>query len=304
MFTLARCLSEGRSLLKGKVEYPARDAVVLLAHILKIKSEEVYLYPERQVTCEQYREYMRVMDKRARGEPVAYLRGYKEFMGFKFSVNSRVLIPRPETELLVEEAIKLLDGCQENTLVLDMCCGSGVIGLTILLKNPGVTCLLTDLSGEALEVAKSNARELGVEHRARFFQGNMFHALAGLDICEKVDMVLSNPPYVADEDIDSLPAEVRDFEPLEALKGGPGGAILIEQLIKSSYEYLRPGGHLLFEMGEGYYPLCKRILDSNPGWTDYKCVKDYAGKDRIVICTKKLAGVFELENRNRESGSV
>lgn len=296
MLTIARCLSDGRSFLRGKVEFPARDAVVLLAHILEISSEEIYLYPERPVSRKQHNDYALILDKRARGEPVAYLRGYREFMGYKFQVNPEVLIPRPETELLVEEAMNLLEGHEAHNLIIDMCCGSGVIGLTLLLKNPGLTCLLTDLSEEALEVAKCNATRLGVDNRAQFYRGSMFNAVADLDICGQVDMVLSNPPYIAHEDIPDLPVEVRGYEPLEALEGGPGGLVLITQLINDSLGYLKPGGHLVFEIGDGQYPICEHILDSCCGWTDYRCIKDYAGKDRIVRCTKKLAGVMGLED--------
>lgn len=280
-------LSLGRDLLQGKVEHPARDAALLLGHVLGKPSEYPYLHPEHVLTDDQLSRYLLLLRRRQSKEPIAYLRGYQEFMGFRFKVDKRVLIPRPETEILVETALRLLDG-GTGTQIADVCSGSGAIGLSVLKLLPLSRAVLTDISEDALAVARENAADLGVSDRAVFRQGDALNPLFEVMPAGGFHAILSNPPYIPREDIPDLDAEVRCFEPRLALDGGPGGLEVIRRIIQGAPRLLRHAGYLILEIGHDQADSCRRLFQADPSsWDEFWTVKDYAGIDRVFVARKR-----------------
>ncbi len=330
---IKNALSAGRAKLSGKSEYPARDAALLLAHILDCPTEDLYLHPEKPLTPGEFNAYISFLDRRAQREPLAYIVGFKEFMGLKFKVDNRVLIPRPETEILVETALKLaveiIEARQEVSpgflTVCDVCCGSGAIGLSMLkllseavgseleasheqfglgqiassrmfLCNP-CTCnfILTDISPGALEVAKENARQLRIDNGAGgdfkalvgFLLGDGLEPLKNRQMEGKVDIIVSNPPYIPRNQLLHLDDEVKRFEPPLALDGGYRGMEFIHKLIAQSAEFLKPGGYLVMEIGHDQAGQCRDTFSSFSAlWRKWKPVQDYSGIERVFVSQK------------------
>ncbi|MBE3519418.1 MAG: peptide chain release factor N(5)-glutamine methyltransferase [Firmicutes bacterium] len=314
MKTVGEIGSVGRKLLRGRTEYPARDAAVLLGHVLGKGSDYVYLHPEERVPEDAEREYLELVDRRSRGEPLAYLRGYQEFMGFRFKVDRRVLIPRPETEVLVETAQRRLammlgsrpreipnltpsqlgpapadeSRLTPKLLVADVCCGSGNIGISLAKLLPGLIVVGVDISRDALDVARENAEALGVADRVTFVEGDLFEPLEQLGLAGQFDAVTANPPYIPAETLSLLPAEVRDFEPLQALDGGPGGLRLIRRVVYEAPRYLRPGGELFMEIGFDQAGVVREYFrEMTAEYDDVTTVLDYAGRERLFVARKR-----------------
>ncbi len=275
---ISQAMAWARRELQGRSEFPSRDASVLLAHLLGEASEYPYLHPERVLTAEQELHYRRLIERRRAGEPVAYIRGYQEFMGLRFLVDSRVLIPRPETELLVEFALSVL-GSGREVLVADVGCGSGAIGLS-LAKLGGCRVILTDSSREALSVARLNADNLGVSSKVTFLQGDLLAPLCCRGYGGKLDAVVSNPPYIPEDEMASLPKEV-GFEPKRALDGGCGGLYYISRLVEGARNLLKDAGWLVMEIEAGQGAAVRHLLEAF-GWGNVTVSPDYAGRDRIA----------------------
>lgn len=314
MKTVGEMGSVGRKLLQGKTEYPARDAAVLVGHVLGKGSDYLYLHPEERVSEDVEREYLELIERRSRGEPLAYLRGYQEFMGFRFKVDRRVLIPRPETEVLVETALrrltligasrspgvasspspKLPSALREKIqgtpklLVADVCCGSGNIGISLAKFLPDIVVVGVDISPGALEVARENAITLGVAGRVIFVEGDLFDPLKRLGLEAQFDAVTANPPYIPSETLSFLPVEVRDYEPLEALDGGPGGLQLIRRLVHEAPRYLKPGGKLFMEIGfDQSHAVREYFRETGAEYDEVTTVLDYAGRERLFVARKR-----------------
>jgi release factor glutamine methyltransferase len=264
--------------LRDHSESPARDASVLLSHLLGESSEYPYLHPEIVLTKEQENRYRSLVERRRNGEPVAYIRGYQEFMGLRFSVDNRVLIPRPETELLVEKVLSIL-GDRRETVVADVGCGSGAIGLS-LAKLGGYQVVLTDSSSEALSVARFNADNLEVSSNVSFLHGDLLVPLYSRGYAGRLDALVSNPPYIPDGEMASLPKEV-GFEPQSALDGGPGGLRYIRRLVEDAGNLLKDAGWLVIEIEAGQGAAVRRLL-ADHNWENISISPDYAGKDRIA----------------------
>lgn len=281
-------LAWGRRVLQSKAEHPARDACLLLAFVLGETAEYPFLHPEAFVDENRTRYYGELVARRASGEPIAYLRGYKEFMGMKFKVDNRVLIPRPETEVLVGAALELLNrpgtrALCENPVVADVGCGSGAIGLS-MANLAGCSVILTDISPRVLELAKENARLLGVSDRTAYLQGDLLDPLFTQGYAGSLAMVVSNPPYISRKCLDSLPETVRCYEPLLALDGGPEGLDCIIELIKDARRALCPGGYLLVEMDPQQSDACARMVREQAGWDQFEILRDYAAFERVLVC--------------------
>lgn len=220
--------------------------------------------------------------RRARGEPVGYLTGEREFYGRTFRVTPDVLIPRPETELVVSEALGCLDernpGASIPPLVVDVGTGSGCIAVTIALEHPSARIMATDISAAALAVAEDNARRLGASDRIRFSHGAL---LAGVD--EPVDLIVSNPPYIATTDRASLAADVVSYEPASALFAGEDGLSVVRQLIAGAPTSLRSGGHLVMEIGRGQAKDIARLIDEQPHLSLIRIHADLQQIPRAVV---------------------
>ncbi|MBQ8954368.1 MAG: peptide chain release factor N(5)-glutamine methyltransferase [Clostridia bacterium] len=211
--------------------------------------------------------------RRAAGEPLQYVLGTADFMGLSFLADSRALIPRSDTETLCEAALKRLREMPPQARVLDLCCGTGAIGLSIARFRPDAQVLLADVSGEALCLARENAARLGVTN-ARFVQEDLFKAAAG----ECFDLIACNPPYLDQADMDNLQAEVRR-EPTLALFGGPDGLDFYRRIARDAPAHLAPGGVMLLEVGQGQAPVVARMLG---GWANTALHRDLNGIERVV----------------------
>lgn len=259
------------------VDSPALDAEVLLSHVTGLDRAGLYREWERPLSEEEESGFFALIGRRLSGEPVAYLTGRKEFMGLDFMVNPSVLIPRSETELLVEKALKLLP---PSPTIIDVGTGSGAIAVSLASLLTGTVVHATDRSPEALEVARFNAARQGVGERIFFYQGDLLEPLAGRIPATRVDLIAANLPYINKDDLPGLPREVRLFEPSLALDGGDDGLDLIRRLIPASAGFLKPGGYLLMEIGCRQGPAVAALMNSSAWKTDI--LKDLAGLDRLV----------------------
>lgn len=221
-----------------------------------------------------------LITRRCAREPVAYLLGTREFYGRPFAVQSGVLIPRPETELLVEVALEWAEAT-EATLIADVGTGSGCVAITLALEHPGLSIVATDRSPEALVIAKANAEALGATSVVEWRETDLLAGVAG-----PLDLIVSNPPYVAERDRATLAADVRDFEPSQALFAGDDGLDVVRRLIPQAISRLRPGGALIMEVGEGQWPAVTVLLEQS-GCASVDWHADLQGIPRIVAAGRR-----------------
>lgn len=247
------------------------DAWLLLAFVCKIDHTYYYMHMEDVLSDEQLEEYKSVLSKRKERVPLQYITGEQDFMGLPFHVNSAVLIPRQDTETLVEEALKVV---RPGMKVLDMCTGSGCILISILKHVVDVEGHGCDISKQALVVAKENAKLNNVN--ATFERSDLFDS-----ITDTFDVIVSNPPYIPTDVINTLMPEVVEFEPFKALDGKEDGLHFYRRIIAEAKDYLNPGGKLLFEIGHDQGEAVSALM-KQWGFSDVKVVKDLAGNDRVV----------------------
>lgn len=278
--TLKEMLRSGTELLKrADVPEPELDAWLLLEYTAKVTRSQYYLEPDRELSADESSLYMEAIQRRAGRIPLQHITGEQEFMGFLFRVNSHVLIPRQDTEILVETA---LEKAENHMQILDLCTGSGCIIISLskmIHKGKGKTWDMkftgSDISKEALETARENARMLGAE--IQFTVSDLFEQLSGT-----YDMIVSNPPYIRTSQIGELQDEVRLYDPMIALDGKEDGLYFYRKIIEEATEHLSDKGWLLFEIGcdqkEDVIKLMKEA-----GYTDVAAKKDLAGLDRVVM---------------------
>ena len=272
----------GQYFAEKGVENPRLDAEVLLSNILK--KERIYLYVEfdKPLLPQELTSFREAIKKRVAKQPVAYILGYKEFMGLEFKVTPAVLIPRPDTEILVERALKLLSK-YENPRFVDIGTGSGAIAVSIAKLSPtAVTGVAVDISPEALAVAKENAEKLAVSEKLEFVLGNLCEPLKGA----KFTALLSNPPYIPNADIASLAPEVKN-EPYLALAGGAEGLDCYIELIQQGRHLLIDGGFMMFEVGINQAQSVAEIARQYEDLEIWEIIKDYGGIDRVVVIGKR-----------------
>lgn len=250
-----------------------RDAELLLLHVAGITRADLLTHPERELTERQSDHYQAAITRRAHHEPVQHIVGKQEFYGRDFIVNRLVLIPRPETEHLVEAALAI---CPQPKCVLDIGTGSGILAITLALELPGTTVTATDISTAALAVAQKNAQQLDAGERIQFVVSDLFAALDD----EQFDCIVSNPPYVATSEV--LEPQVREYEPATALYAGEDGLAIYCRLIPEAVEHLAPGGHLLLEIGHGQRDSLQRLL-AQSGFEDIRFVNDLQGIPRVAM---------------------
>ena len=268
----------------------ALEAEVLLAHYLGVDRVALYREPDRLLTADQVARYLDLVERRGRGEPVAYLTGHKEFMGLDLTVGPCVLVPRPETELLVETALQLLTPAPAAPLAVDVGTGSGAIAVSLAADHPAVRVLATDVDAAALAVARRNANANAVAERISFFQGDLLAPLTTPAYLEQVDLIAANLPYVPTGELEGLARDVREYEPLLALDGGPDGLDLYRRLVPAARRLLRPGGTLLMEIGPGQGDACLDLVPP-PAW-ESRLLHDLASRERLVVAKKLIpAGV-------------
>jgi len=271
----------GKKLRESGANTPTLDAGVLLAHVTGLDRAGLYRERERVLAEEVEARFFSLVGRRAAGEPLAYLIGHKEFMGLDFTVNPHVLIPRPETELLVEKALELLPPAP---VVVDVGAGSGAIAVSLAALCPKAVVYATDCSQEALAVAGLNAARHGVANRVFLCPGDMLEPLAGRVQAGGVDLIVANLPYIPTEDLLALPREIRLFEPPSALDGGAGGLELYRRLIPAAALLLKKGGYLLMEIGCDQGRRMVALL-APPVW-EAIILQDLAGLDRLVVARR------------------
>lgn len=270
------------ALLRVGIKEARREAELMAAHILKTSLGALNMRRAEDISAEQFMTLKAWVERRGLREPLYYILGECEFWSLNFKVTPDVLIPRPETELLVEGGLVSLKGvANEKPIVLDLCTGSGCVAISIKSELPGARVYATDISRDALAVAKENA-ELNGQGSVEFFRGDLFDAVSDLSLQGKFDLIVSNPPYIPAGDIDGLQREVADYEPRAALDGGPDGLDIISSIVRDAPLYLKSGGALLFEVGQGQALEVAAILSESGSFKDVLIRKDYSGIERIV----------------------
>jgi release factor glutamine methyltransferase len=267
------------SLERSSIEDASREAETIIAHCLKTVRATLYRdnpeIPEDLAT-----KINSLVKRRATREPLQYILGYIDFLGLKIKVGQGVLIPRPETELLAEEAVKIISNFKFQILnfkILDLCTGSGCLALSLAKELPDIEVYGIDTSDSALKYANENA-ELNMIKNVTFLKGSLFEPVKGLTF----DLIVSNPPYIRSNDIKDLQPEIKGWEPQDALDGGADGLDYYKLIIHAVKNHLNEGGYLMLELGINQADAVKRMAE-NAGLKDIIFIKDYAGIDRILV---------------------
>jgi release factor glutamine methyltransferase len=282
--TLKEILQRATEALRAKGSpTPRLDAEVLLSNQSGLSRPELYVNLHKTVEEEDLRPFWKLVERRMEGEPVAYITGLKEFWSLSFEVGPAVLIPRPDTEVLVEEALRIAGQFDHDPLdILEIGTGSGAVSIALARELKGARLTATDISPAALKLAKRNAVLNAVADQISFFEGNLFEPVKG-----KFDILVSNPPYLSAKTFSRLPAGIRSFEPKQALLAGPEGTEVHDALILGGSQHLRDGGWLLVEMGEGQWECIERSLIINGSYERIGFVADYAGYPRVAKARKR-----------------
>lgn len=260
------------------------DAEVLLAFVLECDRMEFIKNPDRIISARQLKAFSQMIERRLRFEPVAYITGRKAFWTFVLEVNPDVLIPRPDTEVLVEEALAVFQAeAFSHPRILDIGTGSGAIALALACEIPGAIITATDISEAALAVAQKNAHALGLENSLTFLRGNLFEP-----VHDQFDIIVSNPPYIGAMEYETLETGVKDFEPKLALRAGQTGLEFYEKLIYQAHSHLAEKGWLLLEIGAKQSESVRALMAANAGFYDPIDVRsDYAGLSRVIKGRRK-----------------
>ena len=278
--TIKESINQGIIMLKNEnIESPKVKARIIMQHTLKKTREYIMVYDNIEITPNQRDEYTRNIKRLISGEPLQYITGVQEFMKLKFLVNKSVLIPRQDTEILVEEVINIAKNI-ENPVILDLCTGSGAIAVSIAKYIPGAKVVAIDISSDALEVAKKNAKFNGVSNNIEFIQSDMFKKVHE----KSFDIIVSNPPYIPTAHIKKLSKDVQN-EPIIALDGGKTGLEFYEKIAKEGYQYLKTGGYICLEIGYDQRRKVKEIIDMEKVYTNTYCKKDLCENDRVIVTT-------------------
>ncbi len=276
--TIKQALTKGMIMLKSNnIESPKLKSRLLLQYILKQPRQYIIVYDNNEITEKEKFEYFVNIEKLTKGIPLQHITHTQEFMKMDFFVDENVLIPRPDTEILVEEVIKIAKKI-ETPKILDLCTGSGVIGISIAKNVPNSQIYAIDISEKALDVAKINTKRMKVEKQIKLIKSDLFEKLKN----EKFDIIVSNPPYIRKDDITYLSEEVKN-EPKMALDGGVDGLDFYRKITKQGIEYLKLGSYLCFEIGYDQKEEVTDIIKNEGRYIDTYSKKDLYGNDRIII---------------------
>jgi len=257
------------------------DAEVLLMRLLGMDRPQLSMHPERELSQEEAAGFVRWVERRRLGEPVAYIVGGKEFWSLRFEVGREVLIPRPETECLIEEVLRFYHPPGEGLRIVDIGTGSGAIAVVLARELPAARVAATDISPGAIAVARRNAVAHGVAGRMDFFEGDLFGTASG-----DWDIVCSNPPYIREDQYGLLPEGIRNFEPPEALAAGPDGVAFHRRIIREGALRLKAGGRIFLEIGEEQRDRVEALFRQEGVYGDIDCRKDYGGIERVMTARK------------------
>jgi release factor glutamine methyltransferase len=304
VWTVSRILEwTTRYLKEHGSETPRLDSEILLAHTRKCKRIQLYTSFDTPLTDAERAQMRDLVKRRANAEPVAYLVGHREFFGLDFKVSKDVLIPRPDTETLVIQLLECASTMGSAGLpatpdaeavkpaknsaklrILELCTGSGCIAVAAAVNLPNATLVATDISPVALRIATENAQQHKIQDRVDFREGDLFQAVPEKN--SQFDLIASNPPYIPDGEIADLDADVRDHEPLLALRAGPDGMRLLTQIVENAGKYLVSGGWLVLETGIEQSILTQQALEARQDFRDVRVVKDLAGRPRVIAAQK------------------
>ncbi len=270
--------------LENDVPSPRLNAELLMMFVLGRDRAHLYAHPERELTADEQSRYEEIVAERARGCPTQYITGHQEFWGLDLIVSSAVLIPRPETEHVVETVLELVQESYRNSprklKIVDVGTGSGCIVLALASELPQIDAHACDISEEALEMARINSIRLGMGGRVLFRKSDLLGVYAG----EEFDFVISNPPYVGESEADKVQRQVREFEPKIAVFSGQEGMDIYRRLIPQAHDALRPGGWFVAEIGFSTEAKVKELL---PDWAEVRVTADLQGIPRVIAARKK-----------------
>ena len=268
-----------KNLKENQIESALLDTQILLSRLLGVDRLYLHIHSNDDVQTKIETNFLEQVEKRSRHMPIAYITKQKEFMALTFYVDERVLIPRNDTEILVENAIAIIERSRKNKIeILDLCCGSGCIGISLAHECPHAHVTLSDISSEALEVAKINIEKYDLSQRIDLVRSDLFENIPP----KKFDMITANPPYITTEELTGLEKDILDYEPSLALSGGDDGLDFYKQILKKASDYLRSKGYLIFEIGYLQGNKVKELMLTH-GFTDVQVIRDYAENDRIVL---------------------
>jgi len=282
MSSIKESVSQAAAIMQdaGVPEY-RREAASLLAHKLSKDRTFLFTHGDELLSNEVFAEYIAMVQRRASGEPLQYITGVQDFYGRQFYVSPDVLIPRPETELLVEAALRFI-GPMRSPLICDVGTGSGCIAISILCENENARAIAIDISPAAINVARQNSEILGVNGRIEFIQSDCFDELE--PPLEGFDLIVSNPPYVSADMVPGLQREVRDHEPLVALSPGGDGLSVIQRILRDGPGFVKSGGHMLLEIGFDQGEKVTQLIEDP--WLLLEILPDLQGIPRIVVLRK------------------
>ena len=284
--TIGTLLAEARQALdRAGVPNAAQEVQWLMEHVLELKHHQLVSRAEQPLSDEAWARAEHAIGRRVAREPLQYILGTQEFCGLEFQVTPDVLIPRPDTEVLVQETIRR-GGLHDGSVLVEVGTGSGCIAVTLATVIPGVRILAIDRSPRALRVAQCNAAAHGVAEKIEWLEGDLLAPLAGRGLEGRVDVVVSNPPYIAEREWGGLQPEVRAFEPREALVAGAAGTELHERLLREAKPFLAAGGLLLMELGQGQAPVVCRLAERAGGYAPVQIIPDTAGIQRVAIAQR------------------
>lgn len=265
------------------MESPRLSAELLLGRVLDLERLQLYLRFDQPLTPEELAAFKELLIRRRAHEPMAYILGSREFYGLDILVGPGVLVPRPETEHLVEEGLKALEGI-ESPRVLDLCTGSGCVALALAHERPDAKVVGVDISKEALAFAQRSADKLELSQRVQWLVGELYDPVAAAG--GFFNLITANPPYIREDEWQGLSPEVREYEPRQALVSGPDGLELVGQIIAGSRAYLQPFGVLLMEVGAGQSGAALKIASRAGIFEQVRAVKDLAGIERVMVCQR------------------
>ena len=268
------------------IENPRAGAEILLASVLQLERVDLYVRYDQPLSAEELSRFKELIRRRCAGEPVAYIVGRREFWSMDFTVTPDVLIPRPETECLVEAVLHRLEGAAPGRRIIDLGTGCGAVALALAARMPQHLFWASDVSAAALAVARQNARAHRLSENVRFFCGSWLEPVQ--DRSARFDMIVSNPPYVRRSAIENLQVEIRQYEPLSALDGGEDGLRCLKAIVASAAGCLKAGGHLLLEIGFDQKEALSAVVHRTGAYHDVTFLKDYGGRDRVAALQKAI----------------
>lgn len=283
-YTIGNLLKEGASILKEAGSPSAYlDAQILLCHIAGLSKVDIIRDRDKSLGEDISERFFQLIEERKMGKPIQYITGHQEFMGLDFYVHENVLIPRPDTEILVEKVSQLLKN-KENLEIADVCTGTGAIAVSLAYYIPDSFVYASDISHHAVECCRRNIDKHGLESRMKLLQGDLLEPLFEEGLEGRLDALVSNPPYISKNDMETLPLSVRGFEPHLALYGGGEGLDFYIKILKDAARLLKKGGLLAFEIGYDQGPALTKLIEDKGSYRDIRIEKDLAGLDRVVYC--------------------